>query len=358
MPGFFVLARPGFFCCIFAAMDNGQFLEAVSVTKNYTEDRSSGVNNVILSFKKGKITAIVGESGSGKSTLLKLLYGLLEPDQGTIYFKGEKVMGPIEKLIPGHDKMKMVTQHTDDLNLFATAWENVSALLSNRNLEYKAQATEKALRQLRVYDLKDQRVAHMSGGEKQRVAIARALITQPEVLFLDEPFNQVDASFREGLQQTIRQVVKDTGITVIMVSHDPAEVLSMAEELIVLKDGEVVESGTPAKMYSDPKMLYTAQLLSHCSVLDRDQAALCGITALRRNVAITPENIEIVVKRFGKRPWEVKQVLFKGFYEELLIEKEGVRLRILNIARGKYPEGTRLDIKINKYFEYGQWLVE
>jgi ABC-type Fe3+/spermidine/putrescine transport system ATPase subunit len=337
-------------------MDNGHFLEVVSVTKNYTKDRSSGVNNVILSFQQGKITAIVGESGSGKSTLLKLLYGLLDPTEGQVLFKGTQVMGPVEKLIPGHDQMKMVTQHTDDLNLFATAWENVSSLLSNIDLEYKRSATEKALKQLRIYALKDQRVADMSGGEKQRVAIAKALITKPEILFLDEPFNQVDASFREGLQQTIRQIVKETGLTVIMVSHDPAEVLSMADDLIVLKDGEVVEYGTPAEMYSEPKMLYTAQLLSHCSVLDKDEALICGITATRRNVAITPESIEIIVKRFGKKKWEVKQVLFKGFYEEILVEKDGVRLRALNIERGKYPEGMMINIKIGKYFEYGQWL--
>ncbi|RKR85024.1 ABC-type Fe3+/spermidine/putrescine transport system ATPase subunit [Mucilaginibacter gracilis] len=336
-------------------MDKGSFLQAISVTKNYSEDRSSGVNNVILSFKPGKITAIVGESGSGKSTLLKLLYGLLDPDEGQVLFKGEQILGPVEKLIPGHDKMKMVTQHTDDLNLFATAWENVSALLSNINLEYKRSATETALKQLRIFELKDQRVAHMSGGEKQRVAIARALISKPEILFLDEPFNQVDASFREGLQQTIRQIVKDTGLTVIMVSHDPAEVLSMADELIVLKDGETVEHGTPAQMYARPKMLYTAQLLSHCSVLNKDEALVCGITATRRNVAITPENVEIDVTNLGKRKWKVTQVLFKGFYEEILIEKDGTRLRALNIQRGKYREGSMIDIKILKYFEYGQW---
>jgi ABC-type multidrug transport system ATPase subunit len=344
------------FSCIFAAMEQGHFLDVVSVTKNYNENRTSGVNNVILSFQESKITAIVGESGSGKSTLLKLLYGLLEPTEGQVLYKGEVIIGPIEKLIPGHDKMKMVTQHTDDLNLFATAWENVSSLLSNIDIDYKHSATEKALRQLRVYDLKDQRVADMSGGEKQRVAIAKALITGPEVLFLDEPFNQVDASFREGLQQTIRQIVKDTGLTVIMVSHDPAEVLSMADDLIVLKDGEVVEAGTPAEMYSKPKMLYTAQLLSHCSVLNKEQAKVCGITASRRYVAITPENINIVVPRFGKKKWEVMQVLFKGFYEEILLEKDGTRLRALNIERGKYPEGMMVNVEIKKYFEYGQWL--
>jgi len=303
------------FSCIFAIMDNGHFLDVVSVTKNFTDDKASGVNNVILSIAQGKKTAIVGESGSGKSTLLKLMYGLLAPEEGEIFFKGEIVLGPVEKLIPGHDKMKMVTQHTDDLNLFATAWQNVSALLPNTDLNYKESETELSLRRLKVYDLKDQRVADMSGGEKQRVAIAKALITRPEILFLDEPFNQVDASFREGLQQTIRQIVKDTGLTVIMVSHDPAEVLSMADDLIVLKDGEIVESGTPEELYRNPKMLYTAQLLSHCSVLNKAQAEVCGIQSKRRTVAINPEYIEILKdSRWKKKHWTVKQVLFKGFF--------------------------------------------
>jgi ABC-type sulfate/molybdate transport systems ATPase subunit len=337
-------------------MEQDNFLEAVSVTKNFRENKTAGVNNVILSFKQSKITAIVGESGSGKSTLLKLLYGLLEPTEGQVFYKQELVIGPIEKLIPGHDKMKMVTQHTDDLNLFATAWDNVSSPLSNRNLELKRASTEKALHQLRIFELRDQRVADMSGGEKQRVAIARALIANPEVLFLDEPFNQVDATFREGLQQTIRQIVNETGLTVIMVSHDPAEVLSMADHLIVLKDGEVIESGTPVEMYSEPKMLYTAQLLSHCSVLTKEEALVCGITALRRSVAITPENVVMGIKRFAKKEWLITRVLFKGFYEEILLEKDGTKLRALNHEHGKYTEGMLVEVKIKKYFEYGQWL--
>lgn len=336
-------------------MENGHFLDAVSVTKNYTDDKASGVNNVILSVGEGKITAIVGESGSGKSTLLKLLYGLLAPDEGEVFFKGELVLGPVEKLIPGHDKMKMVTQHTDDLNLFATVFQNVSSLLPNTDLDYKHSETEKSLRQLKVWELRDQRVADLSGGEKQRVAIAKALITKPEILFLDEPFNQVDASFREGLQQNIRQIVKATGLTVILVSHDPAEVLSMADTLVVLKDGEIVEAGIPEELYRKPKMLYTAQILSHCSVLTKDEALICGIKSQRSTVAINPEYIEIV-KNWSKKEWQVKQVLFKGFFEDLLIEKDNVKLRVINTIRGKYPEGTMVNIKINDHHEYGQWL--
>lgn len=333
-------------------MANIHFLNAESVIKNYGNDKASGVHDITISITPGKITAIVGESGSGKSTLLKLLYGLLAPDEGEVFFKGELVMGPVEKLIPGHDHMKMVTQHTDDLNLFATVRENVSALLPNTNLEYKKNETERMLSQLNVLALQDKRVADLSGGEKQRVAIARALITRPAVLFLDEPFNQVDASFREGLQQNIREIVAQSGLTVVMVSHDPAEVLSMADELVVLKKGSIVERGTPEEMYSEPKMLYTAQLLSRCSILTKQQAHTCGIDAEKEIVAINPEYIEFVDGGLNSN-WRINQVLFKGFFEELLIEKEGVLLRMLNTLRGRYQEGAMVSIRIRKHLEYG-----
>src|ERR1700761_2580827 len=95
------------------------FLQAISVSKTFQGVKTSGVKAISLTVQQGKITAIIGESGSGKSTLLKLLYGLLSPDEGEVKFKGIRVWGPDEKLIPGHDAMKMVAQQTDDLNLFA-----------------------------------------------------------------------------------------------------------------------------------------------------------------------------------------------------------------------------------------------
>lgn len=327
------------------------FLQAISVSKIYPGTVGSGLKRTDLEIQRGEITAIIGASGSGKSTLLSLLYGLQSPDAGEVYFKEERVWGPEEKLIPGHDAMKMVTQAEDDLNLFAKVRDNVSVLLPNTDIKAKKDKTEQVLKQLNMLHLADKRVADLSGGEKQRVAIARALVTQPEVLLLDEPFNQVDRSFRDGLQDDIRQVVKDTGLTVVMVSHDPAEVLSMADTLIVLKDGQVMESGLPKKIYNDPQYLYTARLLNNCNVLNADQARICGIKASKEWVMLYPEWIEARQGWTGKR-WLVKQVLFKGFYEELLIENDGVTLRILNGQAGKHIEGSKLKVKIGRYLEY------
>lgn len=120
-------------------MSDTPFLQALAVSKIYPGKQLSGVKPTNMVVHPGKITAIIGESGSGKSTLLKLLYGLLSPDAGEVQFKGDRIWGPEEKLIPGHDAMKMVTQHTDDLNLFAKVWDNVAAMLPATDLAAKQQ---------------------------------------------------------------------------------------------------------------------------------------------------------------------------------------------------------------------------
>jgi ABC-type Fe3+/spermidine/putrescine transport system ATPase subunit len=332
-------------------MTSVPFLQAISISKTYPGARLAGVKKTDLSIQQGKITAIIGESGSGKSTLLRLLYGLLSPDEGEVQFKGERIWGPEEKLIPGHDAMKMVTQDTDGLNVFAKVWDNIAVLLPNTDVKGKEEKTTKVLKQLNMLHLAEKKVAELSGGEKQRVAIARALITQPEVLLLDEPFNQVDTSFREGLQQDIRQVVKETGLTVIMVSHDPAEVLSMADELLVLKEGEVLETGHPKEMYQQPQHLYTARLLTNCNILTQPEARLCGIKTNSEHIVIYPE-WAMVTASWTRKNWVVKQILFKGSYEDLLLERNGVTLRLLNSLRDKYHEGDKVHVKIEKYLEY------
>ncbi len=327
------------------------FLQAIAVSKTYLGTTVSGIKSTDLTISKGRITAIIGESGSGKSTLLKLLYGLLSPDTGEVLFKGERIWGPAEKLIPGHNAMKMVTQQTDDLNLYAKVWDNIALMLPHTDLKAEQEKIEKILVQLKMTALSDKQVVNLSGGEKQRVAIARALIGDPEILLLDEPFNQVDTSFREGLQQDIRQIVKDTGLTVIIVSHDPAEVLSMADELLVLKEGEILESGNPKTLYQNPQYLYTARLLTNCTVLTKEEAKICGLKTRANHIVIYPEWIE-TVKTWGGNNWEIKQVLFKGCYEDMLLERKGITIRVLNDQFGKYKEGKKINLKLKKWLEY------
>ena len=336
-------------------MQDEMILETISVTKNYFGDKSSGVNNVTILIPKGKVTAIVGESGSGKTTLLNLLYGLLQPDEGEVFFKEERILKREERLQPAHEAMRLVTQNNQDMDLNATVWDSVRSGLRNAEIGLfnEGKKITDSLNMLDILPLKDQPFGKLSGGEKQRVTIAKALISKPEVLLLDEPFNQVDATYREGLQHDIRYIVKEWGVTVVLVSHDPAEILSMADELIVLKEGEIVENGSPEELYNSPKLLYTAQILASSSQLTSEDAKKVGIKSKRGTVVIYAEHVKIG-KGFGNK-WTVRQVLFKGLFEELIIERDKVFLRATNYAKGKYPKGAKVSISIDDYYEFGKW---
>ncbi|MCJ8209435.1 ABC transporter ATP-binding protein [Mucilaginibacter sp. RS28] len=332
-------------------MSAAPFLKASGVTKIFQGKHGTGVRYVDLEIKPKQITAIIGESGSGKSTLLRILYGLLSPQEGEVTFKGERIIGPEEKLIPGHDKMKMVTQDTNDLNPHASIWDNIASLLPNTDLVAKQKLTAQAVKQMNLMHLSEKNVTLLSGGEKQRVAIARALVKKPEVLFLDEPFNQVDTSFREGLQEDIRRVVKEEGLTVVIVSHDPTEVLSMADELVVLRNGELVETGHPVEVYNQPKNFYTAGLLANCNVVSSEQAKLLNIRTNYSKVVIYPQWIK-VVNSFTPKKWEVTDTLFKGAFEEVFLTQGDVTLKMLNFELDKYPVGKKLNIQLTRYLVY------
>ncbi len=329
------------------------FLQIKNVTKSYPGNVFSGIKEVSLQIKPGKITAIIGSSGSGKSTLLNLIYGLVSPDEGTVYFEGQRVWGPDVKLIPGHEQMKMVTQQSDHLNHYAKVWDNVASLLPNTNLDYKLEKTTEVLQQLRLLNLKDRRVADLSGGERQRVSIARALVSNPKVLLLDEPFNQVDASFRDNLQQDIRRIVAETGLTVIMVSHDPQEVLLLADELVVLKNGEIVETGSPQQLYQQPKKLYTATLLANGTVFTGIKTASLGIVTDKKTVMVYAEDFYID-KNSIENLCTVEAVLFKGFYEEMILNNGTISFKLINLQTASFRSGDQLNISIRKFLTFDE----
>jgi len=304
------------------------------------------ISDLSFGIPEGKITAIIGESGSGKSTLLKLIYGLLEPDDGEVRYRGWRVPGPREKLIPGHDAMRMVSQGFDDLNTYANVWDNVASQLSNTDLEGKFRETEASLRRLRIAHLAKQRIADLSGGEKQRVALARALVNNPEVLLMDEPFNQVDASFRETLQRDIRSIVEETGLTVVLVSHDPAEVLSMADELIVLRSGGLMATGQPAHLYQQPPNAYTARLLAKSNILEAAEAQLLDIDTAT-TVAIHPEWISITENEQGN--FTIQDIQFKGFYQLVIVRHEAIALHVIAAANANFDSGMQVHVGVNHF---------
>ena len=296
-----------------------QIIAVSKLSKQYQQLQASGISNISFAIKRGDIVAIIGESGSGKSTLLKCIYGLLKPDSGEVLFNGKKVKGPDEQLIPGNAEMKMVTQDFS-LNIYAKVYDNIASMLSNTDVKAKEEKTLAMMEHLHITKLKDKKIIELSGGEQQRVAIAKALISNTKVLLLDEPFSQVDSLLKNQLRADIKRLAKETGLTIILVSHDPTDGLFLADQLLILKQGRLLQHDQPENIYQNPSDLYTAKILGNAVSLTTDEADRLGIKTTKQNVVFYPEWVELK-STWNSRRFEVKEVYYKGFYDELLLER-------------------------------------
>ncbi|MGF1923232.1 MAG: ABC transporter ATP-binding protein [Bacteroidia bacterium] len=329
---------------------NEQIITVNNLSKQYQQTQASGISTVSFSIKSGDIVAIIGESGSGKSTLLKCIYGLLKPDSGEVFFKGTKVKGPDEQLIPGHPEMKMVTQDFS-LNIYAKVYDNIASMLSNTDIAAKKSKTLEMMERLHITKLKDKKVIELSGGEQQRVAIAKALISNTKVLLLDEPFSQVDSLLKNELRADIKRLAKETGLTIILVSHDPTDGLFLADQLLIVKDGELLQNDTPENTYQHPSTIYTAKILGNAVVLNQEEAEQIGIKTTQKNVVFYPEWVE-VKSSWSSRRFEVKEVYYKGFFDELVLERNGVHIRALQLNSGEHKKNDHVQANIGRFLEF------
>lgn len=324
-----------------------QIIVVKNLTKQYQAGQNAGVRNVDFAIKRGSIVAIIGESGSGKSTLLKCIYGLLKVDEGEILLNGKRILGPDEQLIPGHKEMKMVTQDFS-LNIYAKVYDNIASMLSNTNVQSKHDKTMDVMQHLHIEHLKDKKITQLSGGEQQRVAIAKALVSDTSVLLLDEPFSQVDALLKNQLRADIKRIAAETGVTVIMVSHDPADGLFLSDELLIIKDGHLLQHGKPEHVYNHPDHIYTAQILGNAVVLPHEDAAKLGLEINEGHAVFYPEWVELK-NSWNSRRFEVKDVYYKGFYEELLLERNGVKIRAIQLNRGEHKKNDHVQANIGRF---------
>jgi ABC-type Fe3+/spermidine/putrescine transport system ATPase subunit len=212
-----------------------------------------------LSFavEKGHNFAVIGESGCGKSTLLKLIYGMFDLDEGKISYDGKPILGPKFNLIPGEDYIKYLAQDFD-LMPYITVAENVGKFLSNTNKNKKDTRVNELLEMVEMTPFATVKAQYLSGGQMQRVAIARVLALEPEILLLDEPFSHIDNFRRSSLSRKLFAYLREKQITCIVATHDSSDVLSFADSVMIMKDGESVEMGSPTTIHHHPKNKYVA----------------------------------------------------------------------------------------------------
>lgn len=234
---------------------------------SFSYNDTPNLNSISFSLSKGKNLALIGESGCGKSTLLKLIYGLYDLDEGQIFWNDIEVLGPKFHLIPGMPFMKYLAQDFD-LMPFITVAENVGKYLSNFFPEDKQARISELLEIVEMTEYANVKAKFLSGGQMQRVALARVLALEPEVLLLDEPFSHIDNFRKNSLRRKLFGYLKEKGITCIVATHDSTDVLAFADEVAIIKDGEIIESGIPKFIYDNPKNRYIASLFGDVNEIE------------------------------------------------------------------------------------------
>ncbi|MEZ4863879.1 MAG: ABC transporter ATP-binding protein [Caldilineaceae bacterium] len=219
---------------------------------------TAAVDQVDLQIREGSFTAILGPSGCGKTTLLRCIAGLAEPDSGRIFIGGRDVTR-----LPSYKRNLGFVFQRPAMFPHMTVYENIAWGLQLRNWP-KSQIRERVLAMLRLVrleGLQERAYSQLSGGQAQRVVIARALAPQPDVLFLDEPLSQLDAKLRDELKLEIAEIHRQTGCTTLMVTHDQAEALTIADNVLLMDRGQIVQEGSPLELYRQPRTLFSADFI-------------------------------------------------------------------------------------------------
>ena len=280
-------------------------LSVNNISFSYLDNKT--LNDISFSLEKGKILSIIGESGCGKSTLLKLIYGLYDLDEGSVFWNEKEILGPKFNLIPGMEYMKYLAQDFD-LMPFITVAENVGKYLSNIYKDKKNQRIAELLEIVEMTEYANVKAKFLSGGQMQRVALARVLALEPEVLLLDEPFSHIDNFRKNSLRRKLFGYLKEKQITTILATHDSTDVLSFADEVVIMKEGQIIELGKPNDIYNKPKNFYIASLFGDVNEIQID----------RKKKLLFPHQLEVVEN--SELSVVVKNNYYKGNY--YLVESE------------------------------------
>lgn len=239
-------------------------LEVINTSFSY-QDKPT-LSGISFTLAKGQHLAVMGESGSGKSTLLKLIYGLLSPNNGQLYWNNKQIMGPDYQLIAGENSMKLVSQDLD-LMPYTTVKENIRQNLSAFDFEEHDERIHELLRIVEMENYAATKIKNLSGGQKQRVALAKAIAQEPEVLLLDEPFSNIDQFLKGKLRLQFFANLKEKGITLVTASHDPEDVIPFTDWVLVLKEGKNLAFEQTKILFDKPRNGYVASLFGYVNEL-------------------------------------------------------------------------------------------
>lgn len=309
--------------------------------KNITKRAGEKIIVSDISFQQEALQkiAITGESGAGKSTLLKIISAHVQTDSGVVLFNGERVIGPEEKLLEGHKDIAYLSQHYNLLNNYY-----VKDLIW-----FQIKVDEEAAKELfeicRISHLLERRTDQLSGGEKQRIALCMLLVKHPKLLVLDEPFSNLDPIHKNTLKSVLEDITERLQITCLLTSHDPHDTLSWADEIIVMKEGKIIQQGKPETIYHQPVNEYVAGMFGRYNLLNPEQAALFGIEANGKDVMIRPE--EFVISENDGLKGVIQKISFWGSYYEVEIIMNDMKI-IVRVMRNEWKVGGIKYLTLNQ----------
>lgn len=304
-------------------------IELKNITKRY-DDGFTALENIDLVIEPGKFYSLLGPSGSGKTTILRIIAGFTDATEGEVIFEGKK----INDLPANQRKVNTVFQNYA-LFPHMDVFDNVAFGLTLKKRPEK-EIRERVLSALKVVQLPgyaNREISELSGGQQQRVAIARAIVNEPKVLLLDEPLSALDMKLRKDMQYELRELQQRLKITFIFVTHDQEEALAMSDEIFVMNDGKVLQSGTPVDIYDEPINHFVANFIGESNILPgkmikdfevefvgkKFECADAGMRPGEKvEVVLRPEDLDITTPEQGKLVVTVDTQLFRGDHFEIV----------------------------------------
>lgn len=311
-------------------MENKILIKFRNIVKEF--DGTIVLKGINLDIYENEFVTLLGPSGCGKTTLLRILGGFLEANEGAVIFDDED----IKDLPPYKRELNTVFQKYA-LFPHMSVYENIAFGLKIKKMS-KDVIDQKVMRMLKLIGLEgfeNKNVTTLSGGQQQRIAIARALVNEPKVLLLDEPLGALDLKLRKEMQYELKRIQQEVGITFIYVTHDQEEALTMSDKIVVMKQGEIQQVGTPQEIYNEPVNRYVANFIGESNIIAGtmkedykvkfdDHEFECVDFGFKENekvdIVLRPEDIDIVPVEKGKLTGEVLSVLFKGVWNEVMVE--------------------------------------
>lgn len=308
----------------------------LALTKRYANRPAPVLDDFSLCVGDGELLALLGPSGSGKSTLLKLIAGIERPDSGEIHFDGQSILS-----VPPNQRGAVMMFQKAYLFPFLNVEENIGFGLRVKGASAETIRAEvkRLLTLIGLPGIEKRKPGQLSGGEQQRVALARALVTNPRLLMLDEPLSSLDTSVRLNLQEAIRQIQREVGLTTIFVTHDLGEAMAMADRMAILLDGKIVAVDAPARLFHRPPNRVAAEFMGVSTFLPGDEGT--------KMYAIRPEHIRVQKEGCpGAVPGEVRDCVFRGEYVEYQVTTEAFIVRArLPMPAPLFRPGERVFVK-------------